>query len=253
MSTLATGLLCVGLSIFAAVLVFTLVERRWDHTLRARHNDVAGFIYAVIGIIYGVLVAYVVIVVWQNFTAAEITTQQEANAVVDLFDLGQQFPPSASEGIQQLTRAYAKSVIDDEWPLLTQGESSPRTTALVTDLGRALRGLDVTTDRQQVLLDRALSIFQTLQDARRTRLFQSREGAHPSLWVVLIGGALITISFTFLFGLENGLVHKLMIGALVATVVGVLFMIHATDYPFDGDVQVAPHAFELVLPMMDGP
>src|SRR4051812_36539626 len=166
MGTLAVGLLWVGLSVLAAVLGFSLVERRWDHELRKSHNDVAGFIYAVIGVIYGGLVAYVVIVVWQNFTAAQLTTQQEANAVVDIYYLGEQLPAPTSERVQQLARAYARSVVDDEWPLLSQGESSPRTAGLVMDLGRVLRGADVATAHDQVLLGQALSVFQTLEDTR---------------------------------------------------------------------------------------
>ena len=41
-----------------------LVERLVPATSRQRHNDVAGFIYAALGVIYAVLLALVVIAVW---------------------------------------------------------------------------------------------------------------------------------------------------------------------------------------------
>ena len=47
----------------------------------ARHNDVAGFIYAALGVIYAVLLALVVIAVWGEYDAASVTVEQEANAL----------------------------------------------------------------------------------------------------------------------------------------------------------------------------
>jgi len=129
----------VGLSVLAALLGFALVERRCARGMRQQHNDVAGFIYAVLGVIYAVLLAYVVIVVWQDFSAADLTTQQEANQVADLYGLADQLPAPYDARVRELARAYARSVIDDEWPLLDRGQASPRTTELVRELGRTLR------------------------------------------------------------------------------------------------------------------
>jgi hypothetical protein len=41
--------------------------------VRQKHNDVAGFIYAVLGVVYAVLLALVVIAVWEEFDAAKDT------------------------------------------------------------------------------------------------------------------------------------------------------------------------------------
>jgi hypothetical protein len=57
----------------------------------------------------------------------------------------------------------------------------------------------------------------------------------------------IVVGFTYLFGLENTLVHALMIGALAAIVSLALFTVAALDYPFGRGVQVGPQAFEQAL------
>jgi Protein of unknown function (DUF4239) len=252
-STLLVGVVIVVVAVVVAIVAFSGVERVWEHTSRQRHNDVAGFIYPMIGIVYGVLVAQVSVDVWQQFATARVTSEQEANAVVDIYFLAEQFPESGSQQVRQLAREYAESVVREEWPVLAHGQGHPHTTALAEELAHAIRGLDPRTPREQVLYDKALSNYQTLEDTRRLRLYQSREGIHPSLWVVLIAGGVITISFAYLFGLENSRAHKLMIGALTATIVGMLLMIHATDLPFDGDVQVEPSAFEQALSSFDLP
>jgi hypothetical protein len=248
--TALTGVAVVGLSVLVALLGYAGVERRWARGIRQPHNDVAGFIYAVLGVIYAVLLAYVVIVVWQDFVMAHLTTEQEANQVADLYGLAEQFPDPQGPRVQELARAYARSVVDDEWLLLGRGQASPRTTELARDLGRTLWTVDLQTARDQVIYDKALTLYQGLQDNRRLRLYQSREGVHPILWTILIGGALVTVAFTYLFGLENTRAHALMIAALVAVIASILFLIQATDYPYSGDVRVHPTAFELVLETM---
>jgi hypothetical protein len=250
--TAIVGIVVVGLGVLVAVLGYAGVARWWAHDRRQRHNDVAGFIYAVLGVIYGVLVAYVVVVVWQESNAAELTTQQEANQVADLYFLATHLPAPVGPRVQQLARAYTRSVIEDEWPLLANAETSPRTTAIARELGEALLQLDPQTARDQVLFEKALSLYQGVQDNRRLRAFQSNQSVNPILWSVLIGGAIVTVGFSYLFGLENTRTHALMVASLAGVVVSILFMIQATDYPFSGDISVPPTPYQLVLAMMNG-
>jgi hypothetical protein len=83
-----------------------------------------------------------------------------------------------------------------------------------------------------------------LGDARRERLLAASEGLPTILWVVLIGGGVITIAFTYLFGLESTVVHTLMVAALALVLSLSLFSIAALDHPFRGDVRIHPDALE---------
>src|SRR5215204_1144623 len=74
------GLLVVGGACFVAVLGLALVQRLVPTTIRKEYNDVAGFIYAVLGVIYAVLLALVVIATWEEFGRASVTVETGANA-----------------------------------------------------------------------------------------------------------------------------------------------------------------------------
>src|ERR687897_391240 len=74
------GLLVVGGACLAAVLGLALVQRLVPTAIRQEQNDVAGFIYAVVGVIYAVLLALVVIATWEEFGRARVTVEAEANA-----------------------------------------------------------------------------------------------------------------------------------------------------------------------------
>jgi high-affinity Fe2+/Pb2+ permease len=67
------------------------------------------------------------------------------------------------------------------------------------------------------------------------------------LWVVLVLGAVVTVGFTYLFGLRNSWAHRLLVMSLTAVIALVLFTIGVMEHPFSGGARVEPGAFELIL------
>jgi hypothetical protein len=64
--TTVYGVLVVGGVCLAALAGLELVQRLVPAVSRKQHNDVAGFIYAALGVIYAVVLALVVIAVWEE-------------------------------------------------------------------------------------------------------------------------------------------------------------------------------------------
>ena len=92
MINIVPGLLVVAVFVLIAVVGLTLVQRIVPSHLRQQHNDVAGFIYAVLGVIYAVLIALVVIAVWEDYAAARDTVEREASELDDVFRLAHPLP-----------------------------------------------------------------------------------------------------------------------------------------------------------------
>ncbi len=67
------------------------------------------------------------------------------------------------------------------------------------------------------------------------------------IWIVLFGGALLTVSFTFFFGAANLGAQSLMAGALALLIFSGLFVIVVIDHPFAGTVKVEPKVLSSVL------
>jgi hypothetical protein len=241
------GLLIVALATVVAVGGLVLVQRLVSTELRKQHNDVAGFIYAVLGVSYAVLLGLMLIAVWEHWNAAQDVASDEANQLAGIFYFAHALPPPEGRHIQELARSYAQVVVEEEWPAMEQGRSSPKAWATIDDLRGTILGLDPPTGAQQVRYNQVLEQLHGLGDARRERLLAASEGLSPILWVVLIGGGVITIAFTYLFGLENTVVHTLMVAALAMILSSSLFTVAALDYPFKGDVRIHPAAFEQVL------
>jgi hypothetical protein len=89
-------------------------------------------------------------------------------------------------------------------------------------------------------------------DARRERLLEVTEGIPNLLWVVIVLGGVITVSFTYLFGLKSNVAHALMVAALTLLICGVLFTIGEFNNSFSGPVEIQPEAFREVLRSFGG-
>jgi hypothetical protein len=240
------GGLVVILAILLAVGGLALVDHLVPWQVRQRHNDVAGFIYAVLGVVYAVLLGFVTIAVWEDFELARNTAEGEANELAELFWLAHELPEPEGERIQKLTRSYAEVVIDEEWSLMAKGQASPRAWALADEMRSTVSGFEPNTVAEQVLYDQGLALVHDLVDQRRLRLFEAGGGVPRVLWVVLMVGGIIVVGFTYLFGLENSRSHRLMIASLAAIIALVISTIYALDHPFAGITRVQPEAFELV-------
>jgi hypothetical protein len=70
--------------------------------------------------------------------------------------------------------------------------------------------------------------------------------------VVLVGGGVITVSFTYLFGLKSNVAHTLMVAALTLVICSILFTIGEFNYAFSGVVEIGPDAFREVLRSFGG-
>ncbi len=253
--TIVYGVLVVGGICLAALGGLELVNRLVPAEARRPHNDVAGFIYAALGVIYAVLLALVVIAVWEEFGQANDTVEQEANATAEIFWLAHRLPEPQGIRIQELTKAYAEEVVHEEWPLMQRGqlpmmeqeEGTPAGWVIVDDIRENLQDIEPKTAADEQLYAEGLDQVQRLADARRMRLIAAEEGIPGVLWAVLIFGGIAAVSFTYLFGLESTWAHRLMVMILAAVIGLVLFTVGAMEHPFSGGARIGTGAFELVL------
>src|SRR5215212_1812000 len=255
LQTAVYGILVVGGVCLISLVGFELVDRLVPVASRQQHNDVAGFIYAALGVIYAVLLALVVIAVWEEYGAAGNTVEQEANATAEIFWLGHRLPEPTGPHVQELARSYAEEVIHKEWPLMekgeapmmAQGEGTGEGWTLIDDIREELQDVEPRTPADEQLYAEGLDQVQRLADARRLRLVAAEEGVPAVLWAVLIFGGMAAVGFTYLFGLESTWAHRLMVMILAGVIGLVLFTVDTLEHPFSGGARIGTGTFDLIL------
>jgi hypothetical protein len=131
------GVVVVLVGVVFALVGQVLAQRYLPLSLRESHNTAIGTIHAALYVMYALALALSLFIVWSEFREAQRTTDHEADAVGDLYQLARQFPEPESLRVQELSRSYARVVAKEEWPLLgggREGRGSPRAQVLADEL-----------------------------------------------------------------------------------------------------------------------
>lgn len=224
------------------------IVRRFIRLDRLRtNNEVAGFKFATIGVIYAVLLAFAVIVVWQKFNDAESVVAREASAAATIFRLLDGLDAEHSAPLRKATSAYLTAAIDKDWPAMERGSGSNDAMQAISNIYATLLKAHSIEKLDPIVTAELLRQLDDLSTARRSRLVAADGSVPEFLWLVLFGGAIITVGFTFFFGIQNLYAQTLMTGALAILVFFGLLTVIVIDRPFTGGVKVEPEPLIHVL------
>jgi len=251
-TTTLIGVLIVFVTVALVVAGLAAVQRLVPLPLREENNVATGIIYAALYVMFGVTVGFSLYLVWQQYDAAQKSAESEAATVEELHGLAGGFPEPERGRVQDLATSYARAVVQEEWPLMREGRTSPRAGELADELRASIQDFQPGTENEQALRSEGLQQLDDLGEYRALRLLEVREGLPPIMWIVLIAGGVITVAFTFLFGMKTPWLHMLAVVALTVVVTLIIYTIAVLDYPFNGELRVGPEAFELVLREIEG-
>ena len=122
-----SGMLIVGLPTVLAMFGPILVRRYVTLEKLEKNNEVAGFKFAVVGVLYAVLLGFAIIVVWQRFSDAENNVAREAAAAATIYRLSQGINGQPGIALRGALTNYLRAAISDGWPAMERG--SPSTSA----------------------------------------------------------------------------------------------------------------------------
>ena len=224
------------------------IVRRYVPFNRLRsNNEVAGFKFATVGVIYAVLLAFAIVIVWERFNQADNDVAKEASAAATVLRLTQGLDAPHGEAIRKATIAYLKDAIDKDWPAMADGRASHAVTVTLTGIYGAVLKFHAFDAGEALVVAEILRNVDQIGDARRVRLVTASGIVPGIIWIVLFVGAFVTIGFTFFFGTANLRAQSLMSGALAILIFGGLLTIVAIDHPFAGTVHVGPDALAAVV------
>lgn len=247
METVLQILVFIVLSVLVAVWGAAKVRQRVPLEVQLEQNDVAGFFLAVLGLVYGVILAFAVIAVWEDLDNAKAISESEANAVGDLYRLADGLTPDTRVVLQELALGYARVVVNDEWEMMARGGDSPMAHQQVSTMWSTVLTYEPKGERESAIYGKVLDKVNDIDDHRRERLVASRDSIPKMVWGCLIGGGVVTVLFTYFFGLKHRRALLAMTALYVASIGFVLFLVAAMDHPFKGTVKVEPEAMEMVI------
>src|SRR5437016_9726784 len=107
-------LIVSAITTLVALAGLRFVRKAYPAEVLKENHEVAAIIFNAFGLLYGVVVAFVVFVTWGGYDDAKKNLEMEANEADDIFHITQAFPDPARKMIQQTLMDYAVSVYNDE-------------------------------------------------------------------------------------------------------------------------------------------
>jgi hypothetical protein len=245
--TWLSALVIIGGGTLLAMLGPSLVRRYVDLQRLSTNNEVAGFKFATVGVLYAVLLGFAIIVVWERFNDADAEVGQEAAAAASLYRLDPGFDAQEASALRTALDTYLRTAVAEDWPAMARGGDSEAVDRALSEVYRAIMSPPAADRRDAVLMAQALSEAAAMTQARRARVVMAAGTVPGVLWLVLFGGAVVTVCFTFFFGTQNLRAQTLMTALLALLVFGGLEVIVSIDHPFAGAVRVTPEALLTVL------
>jgi hypothetical protein len=246
-SILILSVLSIGIFLAAE----RLTRKKIQHDMLIENHAVSGFIYNAVCVIYAVLIAFVVFVIWSNLEKTNSTIEGEANNLLNLYYDASAYPDSVKKEIQSTIREYVKSVTNDEWKSLAEGKADSLATRQFIKLNRIYLNIKTSDVANTEVLTQSIENMHDVREFRRHRILSSRQNMPDILWLVLILSTVIIVAFTFFFSVKNIWQNNVMMSFLIFVSVIVLYLIYVLDHPFVGTDAINPTAFQPLIDIIN--
>lgn len=232
-----------------AMVVFVAGDRLRPKGWRRTDDDAAGTLALdLIKTFFTAVVAFVVVICWQQYQNARSDTDTEANALIDTYWAAHSMPQPEHDQIQGLVREYTTGVVDADWPEMnrtgTLSASTQRALDNLRDTVEAVRSDD--TAVADVRKD-ALSSLDEVSEMRHSRALAAGRGMPGFLYGVLWFGTVLLLLSPVLSGVRVTRRSVLMMALLGVVVGSAVLQIYNLDYPFRGGDIVPTDAFRMAL------
>jgi hypothetical protein len=206
----------------------------------------------VVGTSFAVLMAFLIVSAFQTYGGAKSGAATEANAVLDMTRTAALFAPAEKERLRSDLVCYGRAVVNDEWPAMRRGQSSPLVDRWVSAYRSVLGQLAVRSLRTQSALQDILTQAAVRTTGRQQRLSDDTPAVPTPLWIGLIFAGCVAVSLQL--GMadpgERLRVQGVQVAAVAAVVATGLLIVNFLDHPYGthvGGIEPTAMRHSLVL------
>jgi hypothetical protein len=249
MDIYVSGMLWVAGAALVAALVAYLIRRIGATEGTVENNEAAGQVFTLVGGLQAVLVAFVLISLFDGASAAEDGSFTEADGLVAAVWAADSLDPQVRADLEGQVRSYANTVIEEEWPRMRDGvpvgdKGWDELTELRTTVAAAEATNEWAVDQKGEASEQLWSAYQARQERLNTA---TSGGVNSVVWFALVAGAVMSLALPLLFGGPRPLTHILIVSTLAATMTLLLFATQKLQNPYSGGAEVEPAAFVSAL------
>ncbi len=196
--------------------------------------------------IYGLILAFLVVSMYDNNRKVEESVVNEANTLVAILETSRCL--NNADEIKTAIRNYAKTVIEKEWPLMQAGKTEEvwaLAPSLIKPLSEAVFHSNPIGTVQEHFFDKLPEMLRDLDSAHRIRLTQADIHLPVQFWRIIAAMTILALWFLAYMNPWTGFWSMIPIvipGIVIALSFSLLISLH---YPFLGPFSVSNKPFSL--------
>jgi len=235
--------MAIVLTLAVVVLVVWLVRRAVPATREGFHAEISAPMLGVVAALFGLILAFVIIIAYQNFLDAQKNVSREADALASIVRDSASFPAPGGGNVRRSVGTYVRTVTDHEWIRMRDGDDSPLAKRGLGGIFAAFRTVKPRTPEEKAFYDDAVRKLNDALEARRDRLDTAGGGLPRDMWILLLFSSFVILAYAVLVGSPSFWFHVLGPAAIAMVIVVSLVVLADLSYPFSGDVAISPDDF----------
>lgn len=243
-----TVVLCATL----AVAGFYAVRRFFPGLCHDANNELVWISSGLTSGLYGLLLAFVVVTAWQNYSNAATQIEDEISALSNVMRDAGGLPESVRAPVRADTLRYADLVVRREWATLADGDPDLVSRERYERIWGRLYRYEPRTDAQSTFFSSVVERMNEVGRARRLRIYSSRATVPSLLWAVMVVGGVLTVFLLYLYGGRRVGAQAIMLGVVAGFLGFVVFLVYALDEPFAGELRLSTQPYTYFIDQWRG-
>src|SRR6476661_8547998 len=240
--------LLLAAALVAAVLVgagsMWLADRTLSQPVPAGHNGALSPFMTCVGLVYGALLGFTIVVAWEQFSSAEANVSNEASTVITMYRQTVGMPVPEQSQMRVLLRKYTNAVEGPEWEnAIRTGSGTEGARDALNEMYRVL-GSEQSSVSSSPISQKFLDQLTTLASQRNQRIVDAKPRIPGLLWTGLLFGGVVLLGLGGFMRLGSTRAHFGLLSAVAVLLGLLLFIVFWLDHPFGNELGVTSEPFE---------
>ena len=241
--------LVLAVSILVGAGAIWLAHRTLPEEVEGHNGALSPFLTCV-GLVYGALLGFTIVVAWEQFSSAEANVSNEASTLTTMYRQTVGMPGPSRHGCDNcsgITRRRSRA---------PSGKSSTYRPGIegardaLNEMYRVL-GIEQSNVESNPISQRFLDKVDTLASERNQRILDAKPRIPGLLWTGLLFGGVVLVALGGFIHLGSKRAHLLLLGAVAVLLGLLLFIVFWLDHPFGNQLGVTSAFFEQSLSVFD--
>jgi Protein of unknown function (DUF4239) len=240
-------LIISALSVLIVFTGFKLIHKIYHYEHLEKFHNVTSYIFNAYGLLYAVVIAFVVYINWSDYNNAQEQLYNESNYISNLFHDVQGFPEPLKSDLMKSVIAYTDNIYNIEIADMKKGKSDYENNTYYNKLWDDFLKIEVKKLDNPILYEQCLGLLNKISESRRFRYFYLNNTIPSLIWVVMLFGCYFSFSFSFFFGMRSKFPYLLLVIGFTFINILLLYLIYVLDHPYEGVNAISYIPIERIL------